>query len=43
MWCVGKGLVEEAVKSLSFSKLAIYRPGLLVCHRQETRSVNHYM
>jgi len=32
-----KGLVEEAVKGLNFQKLAIYRPGLLVCPRQESR------
>lgn len=32
-----KGLVEEAVKRLNFSKVAIYRPGILLCHREESR------
>ena len=32
-----KGKVEEAVKSLAFDKLSIYRPGLLLCARKKTR------
>ncbi len=32
-----KGKAEEAVKSLSFDRTSIYRPGLLICERQETR------
>lgn len=33
-----KGKVEEAVKNVGFSKLGIYRPGLLMCDRQEKRA-----
>ena len=33
-----KGELEEAIKSLSFSRINIYRPGLLIGQRQETRS-----
>jgi len=33
-----KGKVEEAVKELNFPRLSIYRPGLLKCEREESRS-----
>ena len=33
-----KGQVEEAVKSLGFDRLTIYRPGLLMCDRAESRT-----
>ena len=33
-----KGQLEEAIKSLGFSSVNIYRPGLLIGHRQEKRS-----
>ena len=32
-----KGKVEEAVKRLAFDKLSIYRPGLLLCARNQKR------
>lgn len=32
-----KGKVEEAVKRLEFDKLSIYRPGLLLCARNQKR------
>nr|CAH0099106.1 unnamed protein product [Daphnia galeata] len=32
-----KGEVEEGVAQLGFEKLVIYRPGLLLCDRQESR------
>jgi len=32
-----KGKVEEAAKQLNFPRLCIYRPGLLVCEREESR------
>jgi uncharacterized protein YbjT (DUF2867 family) len=33
-----KGQLEEAIKLLNFSRINIYRPGLLIGDRQETRS-----
>ena len=33
-----KGQLEEAIKSLNFSSINIYRPGLLIGERQEKRS-----
>jgi len=33
-----KGKAEEAVKLLEFPRLTIYRPGLLKCDRQESRT-----
>ncbi|MDC0172719.1 hypothetical protein OAK26_03115 [Gammaproteobacteria bacterium] len=33
-----KGELEEAIKSLSFSRINIYRPSLLIGQRQEKRS-----
>ena len=33
-----KGKVEEAVKELEFPRMNIYRPGLLKCERQESRT-----
>jgi uncharacterized protein YbjT (DUF2867 family) len=33
-----KGQLEEAIKSLNFSSINIYRPGLLIGDRQEKRS-----
>jgi len=32
-----KGLVEERVSQLGFNRLSIYRPGLLLCEREERR------
>lgn len=32
-----KGKAEEAVKALDFQRVSIYRPGLLMCDRQESR------
>ena len=32
-----KGKVENAVMELKFDRLSIYRPGLLVCHRNKRR------
>jgi hypothetical protein len=32
-----KGECEDSVKELGFSRLVIYRPGLLRCQRNETR------
>jgi len=33
-----KGKVENAVKNLGFPRLSIYRPGVLMCDRQESRT-----
>ena len=33
-----KGKVEEAVKEVEFPRLTVYRPGLLKCERQESRT-----
>lgn len=33
-----KGKAEEAVKALDFSRVSIYRPGLLITERSETRT-----
>ena len=33
-----KGKAEEAVKEIGFARTAIYRPGLLMCDRQESRT-----
>lgn len=33
-----KGEVEEEIKDMKFEKLAIYRPGVLLCDREETRT-----
>jgi len=33
-----KGKAEEAVKALNFDRTSIYRPGLLMCERQEQRT-----
>jgi len=38
-----KGRVEESVKSLDFKKLSIYRPGLLLCNREESRPLESWM
>ncbi|XP_013396045.1 oxidoreductase HTATIP2 [Lingula anatina] len=32
-----KGLAEEALTNMSFDRLSIYRPGVLMCNRQESR------
>ncbi|XP_072018471.1 oxidoreductase HTATIP2-like [Amphiura filiformis] len=32
-----KGVVEEEMKSVGFKRLSIYRPGLLMCDRNESR------
>ncbi|GFN87774.1 hypothetical protein PoB_001428000 [Plakobranchus ocellatus] len=32
-----KGQVEEALKKMKFDRLSIYRPGALLCKREETR------
>ena len=34
-----KGLVEDKVSQLGFNRLSIYRPGLLLCDREERRLV----
>ena len=33
-----KGKAEEAVKSMDFDRVSVYRPGLLMCDRQESRA-----
>ena len=33
-----QGKAEEAVKALNFDRTSIYRPGLLMCERQEQRT-----
>ncbi|XP_072045737.1 oxidoreductase HTATIP2-like [Amphiura filiformis] len=33
-----KGQVEDTVKEMGFEKLSIYRPGLLMCDRKESRA-----
>ena len=32
-----KGKIEEAVKTLGFDRVSVYRPGLLITPREETR------
>lgn len=34
-----KGQVDEEVSALSFERVSIYRPGVLLCDRQESRPV----
>ena len=33
-----QGKAEEAVKALDFERTCVYRPGLLMCDRQESRA-----
>ena len=35
---VFQGKAEEAVKALDFERTCVYRPGLLMCERQESRA-----
>ncbi len=37
MFLKTKGKAEEAVKALEFNRTSIYRPGLLMCDREEPR------
>ena len=37
-----KGKAEEAVKELDFARTSIYRPGLLITERQESRSLEKF-
>ena len=37
-----KGKAEEAVKELNFARTSIYRPGLLITERQESRSLEKF-
>ena len=38
--CIGKGKAEEAVKELDFARTSIYRPGLLITDREESRRLD---
>ena len=37
-----KGKAEEAVKEIDFARTSIYRPGLLITERQESRSLEKF-
>lgn len=38
-----KGKVEEAVKGMGFNRVSVYRPGLLMCDREENRTGEKFM
>jgi len=37
-----KGRIEEDIRNLGFKRLAIYRPGVLICQRQEQRLIESW-
>ena len=38
MWVRIQGKAEDAVKALGFERTCVYRPGLLMCDREEPRA-----